>query len=182
MALTTPDPAAYRPRHGTPSAATPRMAHRLDRGALVLTVQGELDVAALALIEPALGLICAGVTHLCLDLTGVAFMDSGGLRFLAAVRAHCVREAVAFEVVGINPQHTRVLRALYAQALPATRAGCIATHAPTEPAFVNEGQPSPLGPARGKRADAEAGGRSAVVHALRAGPGAAASRKSEIKG
>lgn len=60
----------------------------VDNGTASLSLEGELDLATAAALEERLGeLEENGSTHLMLDLAGLAFIDSTGLRVLLQANA-----------------------------------------------------------------------------------------------
>lgn len=86
----------------------------IDNGTASLSLEGELDLATASALEQRLGeLEDDGSTHLTVDLAGLAFIDSTGLRVLLQANAradergheltlHPARETVqrVFEVTG----------------------------------------------------------------------------------
>jgi anti-sigma B factor antagonist len=69
-----------------------------DRHTLLLT--GELDMATAPELEArAEGLCADGAVELTLDLRGLGFMDSTGLRAILAVREHCIGRTCEFSLI-----------------------------------------------------------------------------------
>jgi anti-anti-sigma factor len=66
----------------------------------VLPLQGDLDVAgATAALKRLLALDLRGGAQLVLDLRGVTFIDSTGVRLILQAREHAFRQAAGFVVV-----------------------------------------------------------------------------------
>lgn len=64
------------------------------RGAtLVLSIEGELDISTVPALEQQIETIDESPTTLTLDLSGLTFMDSSGLRFLIELNGRAQREA-----------------------------------------------------------------------------------------
>jgi stage II sporulation protein AA (anti-sigma F factor antagonist) len=64
------------------------------RGAtIVLSVEGELDISTVSLLEQHVDAIDESPTNLTLDLSDLTFMDSSGLRFLIELNGRAQREA-----------------------------------------------------------------------------------------
>jgi anti-sigma B factor antagonist len=59
----------------------------------VLSVDGELDISTVPVLEQRIEAIDASPTALTLDLSGLTFMDSSGLRFLIELNGRAQREA-----------------------------------------------------------------------------------------
>jgi anti-sigma B factor antagonist len=80
-------------------------------GWLVIIVSGELDLGALATFDATLTELAAreDVGRLCLDLSGLAFMDSSGIRGLLEARSRV--EAAGWEFA-IGPVSSAVRRVL----------------------------------------------------------------------
>ncbi len=65
-----------------------------------LTIEGELDLAAAYDLEAALSRICeGGATQIVLDLRGVSFMDSMGMRSLLTARDLCEGHGVELGMI-----------------------------------------------------------------------------------
>ena len=80
------------------------------RRQVVLLLEGELDVAAAA--EAHKRLICVELRpgmDLVLDLSGLTFMDSTGIRFVLQARDHALRHGARLLVV---PGSERIMRVL----------------------------------------------------------------------
>ncbi|GAA3056884.1 hypothetical protein GCM10020229_80750 [Kitasatospora albolonga] len=97
-------------------------------GGLYLAPCGDLDVLTLPQLADPLCLIGPGTAWVRLDLSGVGFMDSSGLRLLTRVRERCARAGARLEVCGLRPGHRRLL-ALLDYTLPGQRPA----DAPPEP-------------------------------------------------
>jgi anti-sigma B factor antagonist len=76
-------------------------------GRAVVALEGELDIAAVAEIEPELErLERGGLSALVLDLRGVTFLDSSGIRMILAADARARAQARRLVVVpGPEPVH-----------------------------------------------------------------------------
>ena len=97
---------------------------RPERGAARVLALGSLDVIAAPVLEAQLReLRDAGVLRLIVDLSGLRFMDSTGLRLLLAWDADAHREGYAIEVVPGPPAVQRVFELTGTSSLlPFTRA------------------------------------------------------------
>jgi anti-sigma B factor antagonist len=83
----------------------PRRRHQV-----VLALEGEFDVAAAAeAIKRLIGIELRPGMELLLDLSGLTFMDSTGIRFVLQARDHALRHAASMLVV---PGPERVMRVL----------------------------------------------------------------------
>ncbi|MEC4016427.1 STAS domain-containing protein [Streptomyces sp. H27-D2] len=82
----------------------------LSDGVLVLSPRGEIDIAALPALDAARTEIDARATAVCLDLSGVPFMDTAALHFLGPVQDHCASLGVPLRVSGLRSQHLRLFR------------------------------------------------------------------------
>jgi anti-sigma B factor antagonist len=60
---------------------------------LVLSIDGELDISTIPLLEQQIEATHASPTPLTLDLSGLTFMDSSGLRLLIELNERARREA-----------------------------------------------------------------------------------------
>jgi anti-anti-sigma factor len=70
------------------------------RGAnLVLSLEGELDISTVPLLEAQIEAIDGSPTTLTLDLSGLTFMDSSGLRLLIELNERASREAWKLSLV-----------------------------------------------------------------------------------
>ena len=70
-------------------------------------LEGELDIATAPLLETTLADVTGALS---LDLCGVTFIDSCGIRALVALYKRCEREGSALRIDGCSPQAERVLR------------------------------------------------------------------------
>ncbi|HXB16900.1 MAG TPA: STAS domain-containing protein [Solirubrobacteraceae bacterium] len=78
-----------------------------DRYVLVLT--GELDLAAVAAFEAAAEQLCEmGARRLLVEITGVDFIDSSGLRAILNVKAECDRRDIEFSMTHGSGQAERL--------------------------------------------------------------------------
>jgi anti-anti-sigma factor len=68
-------------------------------GVRVLVGTGELDVAALPPVLPAVPALVAGASGVVLDLTAVTFFDSSGVRLVDALARACAGTGAPFRVV-----------------------------------------------------------------------------------
>jgi anti-sigma B factor antagonist len=70
-----------------------------DDGVRVLRAAGELDVAVVPQLLGSVPDLVAGVDAVVLDLSGVSFFDSSGVRLLDRLVRECARVGVALRVV-----------------------------------------------------------------------------------
>jgi anti-sigma B factor antagonist len=76
----------------------------------VVAVQGELDIATAPVLQREVEPLWAGrVNVLTVDLEGVDFMDSSGLRALNELRTLADERDVSFALFGVQPRVRRVL-------------------------------------------------------------------------
>ena len=81
-----------------------------DRAAVRVRPIGELDLATVPLVEAQLGeLWSVGFTRIMLDLGGVSFLDSTGVRLLLTWHAHSAADGMLFGVISGPPTVQRVL-------------------------------------------------------------------------
>jgi anti-anti-sigma factor len=74
-------------------------------GCETLVLAGELDLATTPELEVALSGVCAGAPReLEIDLRGVSFIDSTGLRGLVGAKETCAKHAVALFLRGAERQ------------------------------------------------------------------------------
>lgn len=86
-----------------------------ERGSLRLSVVGELDLASAPVLEERLGRLVPGLLSVVLDLSGLEFIDSTGIRVLIDAVDHASSHQYELEVVGDpSPQVKRVLALLHA--------------------------------------------------------------------
>ncbi|MET9730490.1 STAS domain-containing protein [Streptomyces sp. NPDC006458] len=76
----------------------------------VITVTGDMDFATSPALSQAAALILPGCTLLQIDLSGVSFMDAGGLNLLLQLRRHLQAGGGSFTVTGLRNQPTRLFR------------------------------------------------------------------------
>jgi anti-anti-sigma factor len=65
----------------------------------VLSIDGELDISTIPLLEQQIEATHASPTPLTLDLSGLTFMDSSGLRLLIELNERARREAWKLSLV-----------------------------------------------------------------------------------
>lgn len=81
-----------------------------DMGSVTVRATGEIDVATAPQVEGRLlALIDAG-SPVVLDLHGVTFIDSSGLRTLVTARQRAEEKAVSFSLAGRSPAVDRLLQ------------------------------------------------------------------------
>ncbi len=75
-----------------------------------LHLRGELDLASVASVRARVRTVCAtpGVRAVVLDLEGIRFIDSTGLRTLLEARELCVERGCAFLLEHVPPRVQRV--------------------------------------------------------------------------
>ena len=78
-------------------------------GRLVVSLSGELDLAAADALWNDLEPLFTGERTLVLDGTGLEFLDSGGLRVLARAAKLAAQTGVALRLVAPNPVVQRTL-------------------------------------------------------------------------
>jgi len=79
---------------GEQTPSTFAVAHEAEGEALALRLYGELDIAAIPRVEAAFQeAIARAPAQVVIDLAGLTFMDSSGLRFLLRAQARCTTEA-----------------------------------------------------------------------------------------
>jgi anti-sigma B factor antagonist len=82
--------------------------HAEDR--VTVVVRGELDIAsAPALASRLRELMCRPIGSLTVNMAGIAFMDSSGLRALNACRDDAERRGIGFSLEAVSPEVQRVL-------------------------------------------------------------------------
>jgi anti-sigma B factor antagonist len=80
-------------------------------GEAVLRLAGEFDLAGTQRVEEAAeGLIAAGPERLLLDLSGLRFIDSSGLRVIVVLHQRASQEGWALELVRPGPPVMRVFQ------------------------------------------------------------------------
>jgi anti-anti-sigma factor len=80
-----------------------------DDGVATVEVDGDLDIATVPVLEGALSDVeRGGAETLMLDLAGVAFMDSTGLRALLSARKRADRAGRALRLSNVQPPVARV--------------------------------------------------------------------------
>jgi anti-anti-sigma factor len=80
-----------------------------DDGVATVAVDGELDIATVSVLEGALSDVERGeAATLTLDLGGVGFMDSTGLRALLSARKRAAHAGRALQLANIPPPVARV--------------------------------------------------------------------------
>lgn len=81
-----------------------------DADSTVITVAGEIDLASCPALEEAVRVIPPGGRTVCLEMSGVPFMDSTGLTFLLKLRRRLLAEGGRLCVAGLQEQPVSVLR------------------------------------------------------------------------
>ncbi|MFF0204523.1 STAS domain-containing protein [Streptomyces sp. NPDC005017] len=76
----------------------------------VITVTGEMDFDTSPALSRAAELIPPRCTTLQIDLSGVSFMDAGGLNLLLRLRRHHSAGGSSFTLTGLRHQPTRLFR------------------------------------------------------------------------
>ncbi|HEX4467055.1 MAG TPA: STAS domain-containing protein [Solirubrobacteraceae bacterium] len=83
----------------------------VNRGHHTITLVGELDLMQATTLETVVRRLCTdGVASVCLDLSGLSFMDSTGIRSLVVSQDLCRAYATEFTVVPGPPLVQQVLR------------------------------------------------------------------------
>jgi stage II sporulation protein AA (anti-sigma F factor antagonist) len=81
-----------------------------EAGVARVTLGGELDLdRAGALADELSGLAGQGASHVVVDVQGLSFIDSSGLRALLSARDLLERENATIELVNLSPAVERVL-------------------------------------------------------------------------
>ncbi|MFF3846792.1 anti-sigma factor antagonist [Streptomyces sp. NPDC002328] len=95
-----------------PTADTPHLRVRKDRGYTVLEFRGEIDLLAANEIAPHLDAATAApAPRVVIDLSGIEFFDCSGLRLLYRARGRVVDHGGHLHLVCAHPLTLRVLRA-----------------------------------------------------------------------
>ena len=81
-----------------------------DMGSVVVRATGEIDVATAPQVEGQLLAIIDSGSAVVLDLHGVTFIDSSGLRTLVTARQRAEELSVAFSLAGRSPAVDRLLQ------------------------------------------------------------------------
>ncbi|WP_051789874.1 STAS domain-containing protein [Streptomyces sp. NRRL S-1022] len=76
----------------------------------LITVRGEMDLQSCPQLARAAAIIPLGDKPLCLDLSGVSFMDSSGLNLLVMLRRRLHAEGGRLAVTGLQSQPARLLQ------------------------------------------------------------------------
>jgi anti-sigma B factor antagonist len=96
-----------------------RMLTRVHGERHVIVLSGELDIASAQMLEATLEEACsAGATELVLDLAGIEFMDSTGLRAILRGRTLCEEHHCGYR---LTPAQRPVERTLEVTGLPRSR-------------------------------------------------------------
>lgn len=75
----------------------------------VLVIEGELDLSGVPAFEAAAWQLCdLGARHILVDISGVDFIDSTGLRAILAVKAVCDEHECAFSMTHGSDQAERL--------------------------------------------------------------------------
>jgi anti-sigma B factor antagonist len=91
---------------------TTAFTYRVDRETDVVTIHlaGEVDLAAAPKVESAIDEALAGETSdIVIDVDGVTFLDSTGLRVLVAAHARCAGEGKSLTLVNPSVSVSRIL-------------------------------------------------------------------------
>ncbi|MFJ1971125.1 ANTAR domain-containing protein [Streptomyces sp. NPDC087903] len=81
-----------------------------DRERLMLAPRGELVLGSADILEKTLAKLPEGVPRLDLDMSGVVFMDTGGLAFLEVLHGYRDRHGTTVSAIRWNSQPRRILR------------------------------------------------------------------------
>ncbi|MGW6316555.1 MULTISPECIES: STAS domain-containing protein [unclassified Streptomyces] len=82
-------------------------------GVTGLALEGELDLDTVARIEPELMLVTAGGgTEVVLDLAGVTFCDTSGVKLLLRLHRRCAADGVRLRLCHIPRRPGQVMRTL----------------------------------------------------------------------
>jgi anti-sigma B factor antagonist len=79
-------------------------------GVLVVTVSGELDAATRDRVTSAVAAHANGARECVINLSGVTFIDAGGISGLLKCRGHLHHAEATVTLVGVRGQVERVLR------------------------------------------------------------------------
>ena len=79
-------------------------------GAVVVTASGEIDVATAPQVESQLLSLIDDGSSVVLDLAGVTFIDSSGLRTLVTARQRADEQSVSFSLAGRSQAVDRLLQ------------------------------------------------------------------------
>ncbi|MEV7725362.1 STAS domain-containing protein [Streptomyces sp. NPDC087917] len=91
-----------------PSGAALR---RSETGAVVCALVGDLDLDALARVQPTLDeALGSGAPLLVVDLSGLGFCDSSGLNLLLSLRLDAERQGVTLRLAALTEQLSRLLQ------------------------------------------------------------------------
>jgi len=93
-------------------------------GGMIIRVAGDLDIGtAPRLIATVVDLIDEGCGRIDLDCSGVAFIDSAGIRALVVSRNEATQRGTILELVAASPSMSRVLEMTGLSSLLAAPAG-----------------------------------------------------------
>ncbi|MEV5975144.1 STAS domain-containing protein [Streptomyces sp. NPDC051921] len=90
---------------------------REDPDGTVLALSGEMDLASRPALEEATRVTPPGGSTLCLDMSGVTFMDSSGLNFLLMLQRRLAADSSRLVLTGIREEPLRVLTLTGADAI-----------------------------------------------------------------
>ncbi|WP_329223090.1 anti-sigma factor antagonist [Streptomyces sp. NBC_01485] len=94
-----------------PTADTPHLQVRQDRGYTVLEFRGEIDIVAATEIGPLLDDATAGhAPRIVIDLTRIEFFDCSGLRLLYRAHGRVLGHGGRLHLVCAHPLTLRILR------------------------------------------------------------------------
>jgi len=83
---------------------------RVERGTVTVWVEGELDLSTIPVLEQHVDAqIGGGRTALTLDMSGVTFMDSSGLRYLIVLNERAQREGWPVSLVAPAHESARLV-------------------------------------------------------------------------
>jgi anti-anti-sigma factor len=88
-----------------------RLEERRNAGRVVLAIHGELDLATVGAVRDRLGALSAGGAPVVLDLDGLEFMDSTGIRLILQAVEDSRRDGWDFAVTRGSFAVRRVLQA-----------------------------------------------------------------------
>jgi anti-sigma B factor antagonist len=91
---------------------------RREAGGVVVAVVGELDLHESRRLSSAVSeLVSEPVERIELDATGLAFIDSAGIRAILLARSAITERGISFVISGVSPPIRRVMEIAGAEAL-----------------------------------------------------------------